>query len=96
MKNIFILIIALVVVFFSCKKRDKNSTHCFVCINYDSTVSSFAGTSKATAGTDTLCGVTDIGIDYYMRTHTALRDTLYHRHDSLTIKYRRIGDCELK
>ena len=96
MKNIFILAISLVVVFFACKKKNKNATHCFVCYNYDSTVSSFAGTSKATAGTDTLCGVTDIGITYYMNTHTAMRDTLFHSHDSLTIRYRRVGDCDLK
>jgi hypothetical protein len=96
MKHIFILIAASVIVFAACKKANKNYQHCYVCYRHDSVVQNFIPlvTVKPIIN-DTLCKQTDITIQYYISTHQSHTDTLWKRHDSLSVEYYKTVNCEV-
>src|ERR1700744_2162273 len=90
------LVVASVLVFGACKKKPVRQ-HCYACQKYDSIHSNIAALNVVTGfenAKDTMCNYTDETIAYYMKTHDAVPDTLYKKHDTLCVQYSSII-CEL-
>src|SRR5436305_1082723 len=97
MKYTITLLIAVIVAFSACKKGKHDYPQTWVCLGHDSIVSSFPPRlTTYVAFRDTLKNYTESQIIYYMNTHKHIVDTLFHGgHDSLTIRYLRIADCDV-